>query len=85
MKKVIIIKSIQQLRKDMEVKFRHCCLSSYRKAIVTDLKYKTKYRFMDGKPIKCSAIESVNLTCENGKKITVTENNFNNFTILALM
>lgn len=81
MRKFVVIKSMEQLEIGMEVTFRHNCLSDAHEAVVSNVEYDQKGRFIDGKPVRVLSIKSVDLKCTGDKIITVRKSNFDDFHI----
>ena len=81
MRKKIVITSIEQLSMGMKVEFRHSCLANSRKAVVSDIEYEQKCRYVDGKPVRALTVKSVNLMCSEDKILTVRHSNFHDFNI----
>ena len=61
--RTVIIKSMEQLELGMEVTVRHKSLSNCYEAIVSNVEYEQKCRFLGIKPIRALRIKSVDLIC----------------------
>lgn len=81
MSKFVVIKSIEELKIGMEIIFRHNCLSDAHEAVVSNVNYDQKCRFIDSKPVRALSIKSVDLKCLGDKIITVRKSNFQDFYI----
>ena len=84
MKKVIIIKSINQLKAGMEVEFRFKSLQKSYVATVINVQYNQEQRFLGFKPVRFLSVKSAELKCKDGGRLIVTENNFDAFKILKI-